>query len=188
VVPNSVGDTTRTKTQGEATVWLIGDRYGKRQGQLEHSGWEIGFSKCSSIIAETRRSMFRRIAEEKSNLLYIVEFGGMDNGIKTASFLENLIEDQLKLCGLILIEAPKDSPTWTSSHAKRSEEPGWTTSVTRWCGLTAEPQTTKGECERTPKGERGPSKLSTYTRANFPLLERSKCNCGIQWGVTPITS
>jgi len=69
-------------------VWLIGDRYGKRQEQLENAGWKIGFSKCSSIIADTRRSMLRRMAEERPHLLYIVEFGGMGNGEHVSSFLE----------------------------------------------------------------------------------------------------
>ena len=107
MVPNSVGDTTRTKTQGAATVWLIGDRHGKRQEQLENAGWQIGFSKCSNIGADTRRSLRLRMAEDKPRLLYIVEFGGMGNSNNVSSFLENMIDDQLKLCGLILLEAPE---------------------------------------------------------------------------------
>ena len=100
MVPKSVDDTTRTKTQ-EATVWLIGDRHGKRQEQLENAGWEIGLSKCSGIGADTRRSLLLKMAEDKPRLLYIVEFGGMGNSISNSSFLENLIDDQLELCGLI---------------------------------------------------------------------------------------
>ena len=99
----------------------MGDKHGKRQEQFQRQGWQIGFSKCSSIGADTRRNLRRRMAKEKPRLLYIVEFGGMDNSTSVSSFLGNMVDDQLKLCGLILIEAPENTPTWTSPHGKRSE-------------------------------------------------------------------
>ena len=101
MVPNSVGDTTITKTQEGATVWLIGDRYGKRREQFQRQGWQIGFSKSGSIRAATRSTWLRRLSEDKPRLLYIVEFGGMDNNNSVSSFLGKLVDEQLKLCGLI---------------------------------------------------------------------------------------
>ena len=65
MVPKSVGDTTETKTQGGATVWLIGDRYGKRQEQFQRQGWQIGFSKAGSIKMATCSTWLRRLAEDK---------------------------------------------------------------------------------------------------------------------------
>ena len=100
MVPTSVDDTTKTKTQ-EATVWILGDRRGRRQEQLENAGWKTGISKCSNIGADTRHNLLLKMAEAKPRLLYIVEFGGMGNSVSSSSFLENLIDEQLRLCGLI---------------------------------------------------------------------------------------
>ena len=96
MVPNSVGDTTRTKTQGAATVWLIGDRHGKRQEQFQRQGWQIGLSKSGSIKVATRSTWLQRLAEDKPRLLYIVDYGGMDNSNSVSSFLGNMVDDQLK--------------------------------------------------------------------------------------------
>ena len=101
MVPNSVGDITITKTQEGATVWLIGDRYGERRKQFQRQGWQIGFSKSGSTRATQRSTWLRRLSEDKPRLLYIVEFGGMDNSNHVSSFLGNMVDDQLKLCGLI---------------------------------------------------------------------------------------
>ena len=100
MVTDRVDDTTKTQTQEEATVWLIGDRHGKRQEQLANAGWNC-FSKCGSIHTDLRREMLSRIAEDKPRLLYIVECGGMGNNLSSADFLQSLIDEQLKVCGLI---------------------------------------------------------------------------------------
>ena len=102
VVPNRVGDTTKTKTQEERMVWLMGDRYNKRQQQLQNAGWKMGFHRSGSLGVDSRHNLRQRMLEEKPGLLYIVGSGGMsDTDEVVSTFLGTLITDQISLCGLI---------------------------------------------------------------------------------------
>ena len=128
-------------------VWLIGDRHGQRRQQLQNAGWSIGFT-IMAVLLMMHVAFGDLVYPKKDLVYYIVEFGGMGDNDDVSIFIGSMTTDQLHLCGLILLEAPENSRTWTSPHGKRSEMQGWSKQVTRWCGLVeAKPQTTKGEIE-----------------------------------------
>ena len=101
VVPNRVGDTTKTKTQEHRMVWLIGDRYNKRRQQFKEAGWEIGLSRYGSMSLDSCHNLRKRMSADKPGLLYIVTDGGMGDTEQVSIFLGTLITDQISLCGLI---------------------------------------------------------------------------------------
>ena len=176
-VPEVV-DTATPQTQGKnsSMMWLIGDVGHARKEQFENAGWSIGYDRRGS---KGRPGLRLRLSTDQPRLLYIVSFGGMDENEETSSFLSGLMYDQLNLRGLILLEAPENSKTWTMPHGKRTENrTEWYEATTRWCGLQSEISTAKGEMTCVKGGK---SKLTTYVRANFPLEDRSTCNCGTRW-------
>jgi hypothetical protein len=173
-VPKVV-DTATPQTQvNSSMVWIIGDNKHARRKQFENAGLTVGYSKHGSLNKDQRHCLRLRLSTDQPRLLYIVNLGGMGNTEDISNFISVMITDQLNLRGFILLEAPEHSSAWTMPHGKLTESTEWYPVVTRWCGLTAEQKDAKGERVT-------PSTFSTYVRANFPLKDLRKCNCGTSW-------
>ena len=107
-----VFDTAEPRTQVQVNsrmVWMIGDRHNVRKQRFADAGWTTGYSKQCALNNSQQVNLRMRLASEQPLLLYIVNFGGMGNTTEASTFIGSMITEQLKLCGLIILEAPESS-------------------------------------------------------------------------------
>ena len=97
-------------------VWIIGDMRNARKIQFEKAGMTIG--NCRHPLKSQRPNWKLRLSTDQPRLLYIVNFGGMDETEDVSNFISEIVKDQLNLRGYIVLEAPENSSVWTMPHAR----------------------------------------------------------------------
>ena len=150
-------------------VWMLGDRHNVRRQQFANAGWTTGYSKQCSLTEKQRVNLRQRLSSEQPLLLYIVNFGGMGNTTDVSNLMVSMITEQLNLSGLILLEAPESSNAWEMPHGKLTESDAWQPADTRWCGLTAEQKTAKGEIVPATKARTQLQNAPHMYARTFPL-------------------